>query len=112
LRDRDATAAGTTARPLSAADLERAALAAEHDGHHSEAVRLRFRAGLVRLAESERVAPSMLNVEVSRALGSKRFDELARRFDEIVYGGRPAVKDDADTSRVEWGRLLGSRDSR
>jgi hypothetical protein len=113
LRDRD-TSAGTAtgARPLSAAALERSALAAEREGHHAEAVRLRFRAGLMQLAEKQLVAPSMLNVEVSRALGSRRFDELARRFDEIVYGGRPALEDDVRISRVEWAELLNSRDSR
>ena len=64
------------------------------------------------VAEKQLVALSMLNVEVSRALGSRRFDELARRFDEIVYGGRPALEDDVRISRVEWAELLNSRDSR
>jgi hypothetical protein len=95
---------------LSAADLQRAAALAERDGRHEEAVRLRFRAGLLLLGENELVAfvPSMSNAEVSRALRSQRFDELARRFDEIVYGGRVAAEEDAETSREEWSRLLGS----
>jgi hypothetical protein len=97
-------------RPLRAVDLERAAVAAERDGRHSDAVRLRFRAGLLGLAESERVAfvPSMSNSQVSLALHSERFDELARRFEEIAYGGAPAAADDVATARREWSQLLGS----
>jgi hypothetical protein len=85
-------------------------VAAEAGGLHGEAVRLRFRAGLLLLAESERVtaAPTMLNAEVSRALRCERFDRLARRFDEIVYGGRPAGEEDAESSRREWKRLLSA----
>jgi hypothetical protein len=100
--------------PVRAADLERAAAAAEVQGRHADAVRLRFRAGLLALAESERLqaAPSMLNAEVSRTLRSERFDALARRFDEIAYGGRAAIADDVHTSRREWSRLLGSKESR
>jgi hypothetical protein len=116
LRDPGAgTDAGAGAEPpVRAADLERAAAAAEVQGRHADAVRLRFRAGLLALAESERVeaAPSMLNADVSRALRSERFDALARRFDEIAYGGRAAIADDVRTSRREWSRLLGSKESR
>jgi hypothetical protein len=106
------TGLAAAARPLSVADLEREALAAEREARHGEAVRLRFRAGLLQLSESERVTPSMLNVEVSRVLHSQRFDELARRFDEIVYGGRPAVAEDVRVSRVQWRELLSSKEAR
>jgi hypothetical protein len=73
-------------------------------------VRLRFQAGLLLLGESELVAfvPSMSNSEVSRALGSRRFDRLARRFDEIVYGGGHAVAEDVESARREWETLLRS----
>jgi hypothetical protein len=96
--------------PMRPADLERAAVAAERQGRYADAVRFRFRAGLMLLAEHEliEVAPSMINAEVSRALRSQRFDDLARRFDEIAYGGRPAVEEDVEASRREWRRLLGS----
>jgi hypothetical protein len=95
---------------MSAADLQRAAVAAERDGRHADAVRLRFQAGLLLLGESELVAfvPSMSNSEVSRALGSRRFDRLARRFDEIVYGGGHAVAEDVESARREWETLLRS----
>jgi hypothetical protein len=105
---------GVGAEPsMRAVDLERDAASAELQGRHADAVRLRFRAGLMRLAESERVetAPSMLNAEVSRALRSERFDALARRFDEIAYGGRAAMQEDAQVARSEWSRLLGSGES-
>jgi hypothetical protein len=105
-------ARGGAAQPIHARDLEREAETAERAGRHADAVRLRFRAGLMRLAESERVqgAPSMLNAEISRALRSQRFDALARRFEEIAYGGRAAIEQDAETSRREWSRLLGSEE--
>jgi hypothetical protein len=112
LRDRDSTGPGAAgSRPVSVADLERAALAAERENRHGEAVRLRFRAGLMQLAEREPVTPSMLNVEVSRVLRSSRFDDLAGRFDEIVYGGRSAVAEDVRISRMQWRELLSGKES-
>jgi hypothetical protein len=113
---RDVQAVGTragSAPPLRARDLEREADAAERAGLHANAVRLRFRAGLMRLAESERVqgAPSMLNAELSSALCSPRFDALARSFEEIAYGGRAAIEQDAQDARGEWDRLLSSGES-
>ncbi len=110
LRD-PATGAGPgSGVPLRASDLERDAGEADAQGRYAEAVRLRFRAGLMRLAERELVAaaPSMLNADVSRALHSERFDALARRFDEITYGGRCALEVDSEDARREWSRLLGS----
>jgi hypothetical protein len=99
---------GGATRSITPADLERDALASERDGDHAEAVRLRFRAGLMRLSERELVAdaPATVNSEVSRTLRSHRFDTLARRFDEIAYGGRPAAAEDVELSRREWTELL------
>ncbi len=106
-------AAGAGA-PVRASELERDAAAAEAQGRNAEAVRLRFRAGLMRLAESEVIeaAPTMLNGEVSRALRSEHFDRLARSFEEIAYGGREADAEDLIASRQDWSRLLGSRESK
>jgi hypothetical protein len=111
---RSADAGGGARAQLSAGELERAAGAAEADGRHADAVRLRFQAGLLRLDEGELVAfvPSMSNAEVSRALGSRRFDELAQRFEEIVYGGRRALAEDVEAARRDWETLLGSGASR
>jgi uncharacterized protein DUF4129 len=107
----DSARAGA-ARALRASDLERDATAAEAQGRHADAVRLGFRAGLMRLAERQLVdgAPSMLNADVSRALRSEHFDRLASRFEEIAYGGRQASAEDVRRARREWGSVLGSGD--
>lgn len=95
---------------MSAAELLRAAEAAEREGCAADAVRLHFRRGLLLLMESKRVsnAPAMLTTDVSRALGSEQFDALARTFDEIAYGGRAATGQDVDASRRGWSTLLRS----
>jgi hypothetical protein len=100
--------AGTAER---AADLEREAARAEQDGRFEEAVRLRFRAGLARLAEDGaiRTARSTPNAQLSRLLHSSDFDALARRFDEIAYGASPAGADDADDARRRWGEVVTGR---
>jgi hypothetical protein len=102
-------AGGPTARRApTAAELERAAAVAERERRFDEAVRLRFRAGLLLLADRELVAfqPSMSNSAVACVLRSQRFERLARSFDEIVYGGRPAGSEDVETARSEWQALL------
>jgi hypothetical protein len=95
----------------STSELELAAVLAEREGRLADAVRLRFQGGLLGLGERHVIdfAPSMANAEVSRALRSERFDALARRFDEIVYGGSPAKADDVVTARQEWRQLLSSK---
>jgi len=100
--------------PPSAAELEREAERAEREARYADAVRLRFRAGLMRLAERDLVegAPEMLNGEVARALHSRSFDALAGRFDEIAYGGAQAGEADAELSRREWRSVLGSERAR
>lgn len=88
--------------------LEAAADAAERDGRIEAAVRLRFQAGLLRLDELGVLAyrPSLPNAAVSRRLGSPIFDGLLRRFEELVYGGRPAQDSDAGTARDGWRQVL------
>jgi len=90
------------------ADLERAADAAERAGELDVAVRLRFRAGLLRLGArgAIRYRPSVTTNEVRGVLGSEAFDELARTFDEIAYGGRDAALPDVDAARREWPRVV------
>ena len=89
-------------------ELERAADAAERDGDLARALRLRFRAGLLRLGDrgAIRYRPSVTTGEVRRTLGSARFDDLAGTFEAVTYGGRPAGHPDVDTSRREWPRVL------
>lgn len=90
------------------AELERAADAAEQAGHLDLAVRLRFRAGLLRLGDrgAIRYRPSVTTNEVRHVLGSESFDELARTFDAVAYGGRDAERPDVDAARREWPRVV------
>jgi hypothetical protein len=89
-------------------ELERAAERAERDGQLDRALRLRFRAGLLRLGDrgAIRYRPSLTTGEVRRALGSETFDELARTFETVAYGGRDAVGDDLAAARREWPRVV------
>jgi hypothetical protein len=89
-------------------ELERRADAAERAGRLDEALRLRFRAGLLRLGArgAIRYRPSVTTNEVRRVLGSKTFDELARTFDAVAYGGRDAGLPDLDTARREWPHVV------
>jgi len=85
-------------------ELERAADRAERSGQLDRALRLRFRAGLLRLGEhgAIRYRPSLTTSEVRRALGSETFDELARTFEAVAYGGRDAVDADLVAARRAW----------
>lgn len=90
------------------AELEREAALAERAQRWDEAVRLRFRAGILRLGlklelpSTETVPNHMLG----RLLNSRRFDALAERFDEVTYGGGTATAADAEQQREQWPELL------
>ncbi len=88
--------------------LERAAEDAERQGDLAAALRLRFRAGLLRLGRARvlPLRPSLRTREARRLLRNPRFDRLADDFDEVVYGGRSPVPDDVATARSEWPRVL------
>jgi hypothetical protein len=104
-----AAAAGAGgARAETPAALERRADEAERGGDYEEALRLRFRAGLLRLDARGTIAfrPSLPTGEVARTLRSDAFDRLAADFDEVVYGSRPAGEEDVATARREWERVL------
>ena len=100
--------APATAAPEDADALEREADEAERAGDLERAVRLRFRAGLLRLGDrgAIRYRPSVTTGEVRRTLRSARFDGLAGTFEEVTYGGRPADPPDVDAARREWPRVL------
>lgn len=89
-------------------ELERLAAEAELRGDLEIALRLRFRAGLLRLgrARALELRPSLTTREARRALRNQRFDRLARSFDEVVYGRRPPSSDDLAAAREEWPRVL------
>ena len=90
------------------AALERLADEAERRGDLEIAVRLRFRAGLLRLACAKALPgrPSLRTGEARRALHNPRFDRLARDFDEIVYGRRTPQPDDVASARSDWPQVL------
>ncbi len=89
--------------------LERDADEAASVGDHARAVRLRFRAGLVRLTGAGRLPKhEVTNGEARSQLRTPEFDELADDFDEIVYGGREATETDSSQSRTRWPKLTGS----
>lgn len=96
------------------AELERLADEAEQRGDHEAALRLTFRAGLLRL-DRLRVLPfreSLTSGEVARRLRSPEFDRLARSFDEVVYGRRPPSREDAQEAREGWRRVLAKASAR
>jgi hypothetical protein len=88
--------------------LEREAERAERDGDWERAVRLRFRAGLLRLDDRRVIEyrPSLTTGEVARAVASPAFAEVGERFDAIAYGGRPAERTDAEAARRGWEAVL------
>jgi Domain of unknown function (DUF4129) len=89
---------------LSPDDLDRDADIAERRGDLAGAVRLRFRAGLLRLATDGVIprATAVTNREVARRAGSPTFPRVARSFEEIVYGRRTAVEADVHLARDGW----------
>jgi Domain of unknown function (DUF4129) len=90
------------------AELERLADEAERRGDLEIALRLRFRAGLLRLDARGAIEfrPSISTYEVRRALRSVDFDVLAFDFDEVVYGGRPAGPADLESARRRWPEVV------
>jgi hypothetical protein len=99
---------GAAARQESPAELERRADEAERRGEHEAALRLRFRAGLLRLDARGAIdyRPSLQTHEVAEALRSAEFDRLAAGFGEVVYGERPASAEDVAAARRDWESVL------
>ncbi len=95
------------------AALERQADEAEARGDYGAGVRLRFRAGVIRLQDSGRVRRGRTTATraIGRQLGSDAFDHLGEKFDEVAYGGRAATPDDAATARHAWKRVLSESSS-
>lgn len=107
-RESDDARIAAAERSLDPNELERLAGEAERRGDLEIALRLRFRAGLLRLghAHALELRPSLTTREARRALRSPRFDRLARSFDEVVYGRRSPRAEDVADARAEWPRVL------
>lgn len=89
--------------------LERDADAAERAGDLDTAVRLRFRAGLLRLERDARAItnrPGLTTREVRVRLASDRFEHVADTFEAVAYGGRDADGDDTTDAREQWPRIV------
>jgi hypothetical protein len=96
------------AKALDPARLEREAREAERRGDLVTALRLLFRAGLLRLDRGRAIVlrDSLTTGEVRRRLRLPEFDALARTFDEVVYGGRPPEAGDVEAFRRSWTSVL------
>ena len=96
------------------ASLERDADRAAAAGEWETAVRLRFRAGLLRLDARELIEyrPSLTTGEVADAVASPAFERVGEDFDEIAYGGRTAREADEAASREGWRRVLSKAGTR
>ena len=93
---------------LDAAQLEQEANAAENAGDLERALRLRFRAGVLRLMERRQLedATSITTGALVRRFRSDAFAAGARSFDEVVYGRRQPTPDDARRVREAWEAVL------
>ena len=113
--DRVAAGAGGAAagagdpQGVSAARLRQEADRAERSGNLDEALRLRFRAGLVDLDSRELIElrPALTNHELLRDVPSATLAGLVDGFEAVAYGGRPADADDLRTARDGWPRVPG-----
>lgn len=85
-------------------ELERLASEAEAQHDFAHAVRLRFRAGLRRLAESNvlRAPEHRPNGDLALALSDTHFESLARRFDQVAYGAVVTTAEDLSAAKLEW----------
>jgi hypothetical protein len=94
--------------------LERDADAAERAGDFERAVRLRFRAGLLRLGDRGAIdyRPSLTTSEVRALLGSETFEHLAATFEHVTYGEQPAGPPDAAAARTEWPHVIERGEAR
>ena len=98
-----ATSTPSTKR-LTADELEGMAGEAEGRGDLDTSVRLRFRAGLRRLADGRVIngPEQRTNGEIGRQLGLGRYTSLADRMDAVTYASSAATPDDVLRARTEW----------
>lgn len=102
------SSASTVADSVDPDALERRAAEAESEGDHETAVRLRFRAGLLRLQRRGVVAhpEAETDRQLALALHSPTFDALSGRHERIVYAGDQATATDAAAARAGWPQVM------
>jgi hypothetical protein len=84
--------------------LEREADAAAASGDWAEGIRLRFRAGLLRLGDARvlDLRPSLTSGEVARTVPSQRVPPLVSSFERVAYGGGDGSREEYESARREW----------
>ncbi len=94
---------------LDPAELDRQADEAADAGDYQSAVRLRYEAGLLRLARSGRLDLRIATTARGAAdqVGHPAMDRLTDDFERLVYGGRAATAGDVDAARNGWTEILG-----
>jgi hypothetical protein len=107
-RRRKTAAASASVERLTADELDRMATDAETAGDLSLSVRLRFRAGLRRLADGRAInSPEQRpNGEIGRQLALASYSSLAHRVDAITYANAAASQDDVRMARDEWPNVV------
>ncbi len=92
---------------MSAARLRQEAERAERRGDLEQALRLRFRAGLVDLDDRELIElrPALTNRELLSGVRSPTLAGLVEGFEAVAYGGRPADEDDLRSACDGWPRV-------
>ena len=91
-----------------AATLEHLADTAERAGELERALRLRFRAGILRLVERRQLDdPEVVTTgSLVRTHRSELFSAGARAFEEVVYGRRAPTPEDVRRVREGWQAVL------
>lgn len=94
---------------LDPAELDRQADEAAGAGDFQAAVRLRYEAGLLRLARSGRLDLRIATTARGAAdqVDHPAMDRLTDDFERLVYGGRAATAADVDAARDGWTEILG-----
>lgn len=89
-------------------ELEDLANTAEAAGRFEEAVRLRFRAGLMRLDDLEVIAydPALATGAVRGAVHMGEFDAVASQFERVAYSDYAPQRTDVTSHRQGWQTVL------
>ena len=90
-------------------ELEDLASTAEAAGRFEEALRLRFRAGLMRLDDLEVIAydPALATGAVRNAVHMGEFDAVASQFERVAYSDYAPQRTDVTSHRQGWQTVLG-----